>query len=409
MQIAPSRWSFLASAILLATATPAHAAAPVPAAEVRTALADTSRAIHMVVLDEKGRARGDYHLTQGEWREYEAAWHTGQAILGLLAAHEVLVDPELLTAARRAGDWWIAQRIGSGRLAGLVNAAHGDRLGRLINFTTITNGTPGLFALTRATGDRRYGDVAAESIRWLNARTAVPSDPGLFYNIIDPDSGAIWRDRSPHHDVPRASLTQVARPNIEGSPFLDLCRHSGERLWCDRHHDQALRTAARQHDSGFWMDFEPNEPDSGRVHPRFNSWNAEAMLTAYRERRDPRLLAAALRTARANVRLMQADGAFHYDNNLDGRRGSGGVTASATAFAGLLWLDLRRLGHREFDPQIHAAARWLVANRFRSDHPDPNLRGLPHEFRVRSDRVLVRDLGAPFTARFLAAYLREFP
>ncbi len=396
----------------------APVAAPVPAAEVRAALVEIGDSIANVVLDETGRARGDYDTLAGRWTEYEVAWHVGQAIEGLLSAHAATGEARFLAKARQAGDFWVGLEIKDGPLAGMINAAHGDRLGALINFTTVGNGTPGLFRLSRVTGDPRYADVATRAIRWLATHMQVPGHPGLYYNIIEPGPGfataKIWTDKSPHHDVERASVTQVARPNIEGSPFLDACLHSRETWLCERDRDLAQRTAARQSANGLWMEFEPNNPETGGVHPRFNSWNAEAMLRSHRQQADPALLAAALATARANVRMMRADGSFDYVQNADGTAGRESPTGSATAFAGLLWLELRALGHHEFDAQIHGAARWLLANRYATDHPDPNLRGLVVEHRVKRGRggtrpLIVRDLGSPFAARFLAAYLAAFP
>lgn len=386
----------------------AHAQ-PVSPHEVQVALVEISDTIAARLMDDQGRARGDYHWADGEWREYEAAWHTGQMIEALLAAHEATSNPRYLDRAQQAGEWWIALELKEGPFKGMVNAAHGDRLGQLINFTTVSNGTPGLFRLTRVTGDRRFADVATQAIIWLARNTKVPGHKGLYYNILDPATGLIWTDKSPHHDTETASITQVARPNIEGSPFLDACKHSGEQWLCDAHMDLARRTAARQSPNGFWMEFEPNDPVSGTIHPRFNTWNAEAMLRAYQATGEQPLLDAALATARANAALMERDGRFDYEQNRDGRKGRNAPTGSATAFAALLWLDLHQLGHTEFEPQIHAAARWLIANRFSADHPDPNLRGLVKELRVKNGQVIQRDLGNPFAARFLAAYLKAFP
>jgi hypothetical protein len=383
-------------------------AQPVPAAQVHATLAEITDAMATRLMDADGRARGDYHWATGEWREYEAPWHTGQMIEALLAAHAVTGDPRYLARARQAGDWWIGLELKDGPIKGMVNAAHGDRLGPLINFTTVGNGTPGLFRLSRVTGDPRYADVATAAIMWLARNMQVPGHPGLYYNILDPATGQIWTDKSPHHDTHKASVEQVARPNIEGSPFLDACEHSGEEWLCAAHFDLARRTAARQSPNGFWMEFEPNDPGKGTVHPRFNTWNAEAMLRAYRATGDQALLDAALATARANAALMEADGRFDYEQNASGERGRNAPTGSATAFAGLLWLDLHQMGQTEFAPQIHAAARWLIANRFPADHPDPNLRGLVKELRVKNGAVIQRDLGNPFAVRFLAAYLGAF-
>ncbi len=397
------------AAVLLFAPLPAVAADPVPSAEVRKALDETATAIAQSALDKDGKARGDYNWREGTWGPYEVAWHTGQAIEGLLAAYQINHDPKLLAKARQAGDWWIAQEFKSGPLKGLMNAAHGEKLGKLINFTTIGDGTAGLFTLTRVTGDKRYADSATRSIRWLIANTEVPGDHGLFYNIIDPATGKVWNDRTPHEpDLTNPPVTKVARPNIEGYPFYDSCLYTGDKSLCDRHLRLAVKTAARQSANGFWMEFEPNNAETGSVHARFNTWNAEALLTAYALRKDPAFLEAALRNARANAKILRPDGSFDYEQNADGSSGSVSPTGSASAFAGILWLKLRALGYTEFDPQIHAAARWLIANRFAIDHPDPNVRGLVIELRNKRGVVLQREIGTGFAARFFADYLKAF-
>lgn len=391
----------------------AAVSAPVAAADIRTAVRAMADAVDRVLLDEHGAARGDYHWERGVWEPYEVAWHTGQAIEALLAAHAVTGEPRYLARARQAGDYWISLRIERGPLAGMVNAAHGDHLGPLINFTTVGNGTPGLFRLSRTTGDPRYARVASDAITWQQAHMAVPERTDLYYNIVEPGTGRIWIDRSPHHADYPASLTQVARPNIEGSPFLDACEFARIQRLCTAHRALAEGTLARQGEHGLWMEFEPNNPDNGTIHPRFNSWNAEAMLRAWHTYGDRRFLDAALRTARANARMMRDDGSFDYRQSLTGEAGRDQPTGSATAFAGILWLGLRSEGVRNFDAHIHAAARWLLANRFPDTHPDPNLRGLVVERRVKRSPggpvILQRDLGNLFALRFFEAYLRAFP
>ena len=398
---------FLAMVMLMLMGASAAAAEPVPAAEVNAALIAIADGIDQVLLDPEGKARGDYDWQSGTWREYEVAWHTGQAIEGLLWAHRATGQQRFLDRARQAGDYWISLELKQGPFQGMINAAHGDRLGSLMNFTTVGNGTPGLFHLSRVTGDQRYADVASQAIKWLARNTKVPGEE-LYYNILDPETGTIWTDRSPHHDVAKASVTQVARPNIEGSPFLDACLHLRSDALCDAHDRLAQATAKRQNAGGLWMEFEPNDPETGTVHPRFNSWNAEAMLRQWHRTRDQRYLDAALATARANAAMMKADGSFDYAQNISGKSGSTSPTGSATAFAGIVWLGLRAEGFTEFDPQIHAAARWLIANRYPSNHPDPNLRGLVIERRIKGGAVLQRDLGNLFAARFLAQYLDVF-
>jgi uncharacterized protein YyaL (SSP411 family) len=396
------------AALALSLTAPAMAQ-PVPPAEVKAAITEIADGIDTVLLDEEGKARGDYDWQTGQWSEYEVAWHTGQAIEGLLWAYKATGKTAYLDRARQAGDYWVGLEIKNGPFKGMINAAHGDRLGQLINFTTVGNGTPGLFHLSKVTGDPRYANVASQAINWLANNTAVPGDAGLYYNILDPQTGTIWRDRSPHHDVAKASLTQVARPNIEGSPFLDACLHMKRKKLCAAHDALADATVKRQGKDGLWMDFEPNNPEDGTVHPRFNSWNTEAMLRQWQRSKDKRYLDAALATARANARMMRPDGSFDYAQSQKGKAGTTSPTGSATAFAGILWLGLRAEGYKEFDAQIHVAARWLLANRYPANHPDPNLRGLIVERRIKGSKILQRDLSNLFAARFLAQYQAAFP
>ena len=297
------------------------------------------------------------------------------------------------------------------RLAGLVNAAHGDHIGPLINFTTISDGTPGLFALSAVTGDRRYADTATRSGAWLWANMQVPASipggEGLFYNFVDPDSGAILTDRSPTHPgVTNPTITQTARPNIEGSLFKDMCLHTGEQIWCERFIVQARAAMARQDANGLWMAFEPNNPASGDVHPRFNIWNAEALMEAWTLTGDRAFLEAAARTGRFMASVQRPDGAIYYNLKSDGTFRRDSITGSATAFAGILWLRLRDAGLSGFDANIERSVNWVLANRFPSNHPDPNLRGAVLETRVRvvdgETRIAIRDIASAFGLRFLA-------
>jgi hypothetical protein len=400
--------------LVAALLAPARADTPDRTARIESALRDVGAYAARVLVSESGKARADYDLLAGAWVDYESHWHTGQTALGLIEAWRITKDPQLLSAARRAGDWWISTEFQAPHpLAGLVNAAHGDRLGPLINFTTISDGAPGLFALSRATGDSRYADAATRSGRWLFANTAVPGERGLYYNIIEPDTGRIWTQRSPHHpDADPASVTQVARPNIEGYLARDMCRHTGDQSWCDLFLDHARTVVARQDPRGLWMEFEPNDQASGRVHPRFNIWNAEALVEAYELSRDRAFLEAATRTARTMAGFQDRSGGFAYDLNISGRSRPGSITGSATAFAGILWLRLRDHGvGGEFDDNIDRSIDWLVTNRFAPDHPDPNLAGAILETRVRTldgrVRIAVRDIASAMGLRFLAMAWRD--
>ncbi len=391
--------------------------------EALTELAD--HAAH-ILMTEEGRGRADYDIVAARWHSYEDHWHTGQLVWALLEAGAVLDRPDLVATARRGGAWWVSTEYPQGhKLAGLVAAAHGDRLGALINWTTIADGTPGLFALTRATGDPRYADTATRSGRWLWANTRVPTGTpggeGLFYNIIDPATGEVWRDwdvhtQGPLRDATKAVLapapvTRVARPNIEGFLFHDMCRHTGEAVWCQRFIAQADALLARQHESGLWLEFEPNEADGSQVHPRFNIWNAEALLQAYEVSGDRRYLEGAARTARWAQKVMQKDGTLFYRTSIDGASNRAEVTGSAVAFNGVLMLRLKDYGFTEFAPTIEVFADWLIANRYAAGHPDRNLAGAVIDTRLKLSggevALLNRDVGSTFGLRFLSLYLRD--
>ena len=379
-----------------------------------------------VLMTPAGSGRADYDMIEGEWREYETHWHTGQLIWGLLEAGTVLNRPDLIASAQEAGEWWISTAYPKDHvLEGLVAAAHGDKLGALINWTTISDGTPGLFALTRITGDPRYGDVATNAGRWLwhNTRVAadVPGGAWLFYNIIDPITGLVYTDWDVHtQGVPRvaeiaaakpAPIERVARPNIEGFLLQDMCRHTGDQIWCARFLEQADATLARQDPaSGLWLQFEPNAADGSQIHPRFNVWNAEALLQAYALSGEKRYLDGAAKTARWAKSVMRPDGTLYYRTSLDGESNRAEVTGSAIAFNGILMLRLKHYGYTEFDQTIDRMALWLIRNRFSCSHPDPNLACAVINTRQRQrDRrldMVNRDVGSSFGLRFLALYLR---
>jgi hypothetical protein len=409
-----------------ADTAPTAAVQLVNRAQLDDSVQEMARYVARVALNEQGAAKGDYQLHQNQWMPYETAWHTGQMIWGLLHAHRALKDPEFLDAATRAGDWWIAQQISDGPLKGMLNAAHGDRLGPLINFSTLSDGTPGLFELSRVSKNQRYAGVASQAAQWSLANLYL-EQPALVLNIVDPATGEIWRDRSPHHAQRPASLTQVARPNIEGFLFLEAGQHLQDQALLAAFSRLTEASLARQHGNGLWMDFEPNSPD-GRVHPRFNLWYAEALLRAAQNTADAaakaRLQEAALKTPQAMQSALAADGSMLYDLR-DARYGGksqpegiaqlqakgSSLTPSASAFLGIVMLDWRaQNGDSRFDASLHSIARFLIGNRYPSTHPDPNIAGAQRELRQRKEAsdLRVRPIANAFALRFLVRYREVF-
>ncbi len=368
-----------------------------------------------ILITQSGAGRTEYELLRGEWNDYETHWHTAQTIYGLLETWRVTGERRYLRAARRGGDWWISTEFKEPHpFAGLVNAAHGDRLGHLINMTTMTDGSNGIFALTRATNDDKYAQSAVRSGDWFLENAYIPEE-GLFYNIADPETATVWKDKSPHHpEIGPAEIkvTEVARPNSEGYAYADMCAFTGDRQYCAVFLDVADKKLKRQSEEGAWMDFEPNRMSDGRVHPRFNIWLAEAQLEAYEMTGDRKYLESALQTGRLMAKLQKADGAFYRHLYRDGTSSPGSFIGSASAFSGILWLRLRDYGvGDEFDDNIERSVDWLLKNQALESHPDENVRGsfLNLYVRRKDGQALLyqRDIGTGFALRFLATYLRD--
>ena len=59
---------------------------PVSKADLLEAIKQTADCASKVLVDKDGKARCDYSLLDGQWSDYEPAWHTGQIIYGLVEA-----------------------------------------------------------------------------------------------------------------------------------------------------------------------------------------------------------------------------------------------------------------------------------------------------------------------------------
>lgn len=369
-----------------------------------------------VLLDESGKSRCDYNMAQGKWYPYEEPWHTGQLILGLVNAYEVSGERHFLQAAVRAGNWWLSQEIkGDPRFAGMIAAVHGDSVGTdQIVFATTTDGTHGLYELTRVTGDRRYADLATSAITWLYEKT-YDEEHGVCYDLVDLSSGEVIKADSPFHkEVKNQTLFDVSRPNTEGSPFKDAFEYGGdERLKAAEIRLCDALLEYQDPGSGMWMDFMPNSKEAGSFHPRFNIWYAESLLDGYDFTGDGKYLEAAVRTMRTYASVQTKDGTMFYDNYINGRPSDkGSVCGSEVAFAGIVWMRLAEdYGYPEFRENYLKSLDWILKNRYAADHPDPNLRGAVINTRMRTKKggvwLTQRDVGTSFGLRFLSEYYKR--
>lgn len=379
---------------------------------VMQAINETARYIKDVVLDKEGKSRCDYNMIEGKWYPYEVPWHTGQAVNALLAAYKATGNKDYLDAARAGGDWWITMEIKDRPgLNGMVDALHGDVLGEnYIVFATVTDGTPGIYELSKVTKDPKYARVATNAASWMLKNMYYP-EKGVCYDAIDVRNGQVVKENSPFWEGKKnQELYDVSRPNTEGSLFKDAYEFSGDKKFRDAFILLCNSLLEKQGPEGVWMRFMPNDAAVHSFHPRFSLWYAESLIEAYKLTKDRKYLEGAAITARVFAKAQQKDGTIFYVNYTDGKApDKGSVTGSATSLAGIVWMELSKYGFKEFDPNIQKSAAWIIANRYAQDHPDPNLRGAIIETRIRSKKNKIwltnRDIGTSFALRFLVDYL----
>ncbi len=376
--------------------------------QILAAIEETADYICNAVLDENGESRCDYNMTEGKWYPYEPPWHTGQAVYALCEAYRLTGKSRYLETAKKAGDWWTGLEIKDHpRLNGMLNAIHGDHAGEVIVFATVTDGTAGLFRLHEITGEERYAEVPTRAGDWM-LRNMCLLEEGVCYDNLDPVTGEVLTENSPFWpDKENQELWDVSRPNNEGSLFLDMYRYTGKEEYRDAFLALCESLVEKQDSFGLWMDFMPNDKESGAVHPRFNLWYAESLLDGFDLTGDRRFLEAARKTAEAYARFQQEDGTIYYRNYVNGKINRNSICGSAVAFAGILWLRLEDSGIEDFRENAERSLDWILKNRFAADHPDPNLAGavLNTRLRHRNDKLWLvnRDIGSSFGVRFLAA------
>jgi hypothetical protein len=369
-----------------------------------------SKYMSEVLLDKNGKSNCEYSIIEGVWVDYEPAWHTGQTIYALSRAHDITNNDEYLSAAKKAANWWCSLEIkDNSKLNGMVKAIHMAGINYIV-FATVSDGTAGLFHLYDKTGIDKYAAVPTQAGNWMYNNLYIP-EKGLCYDMVDTLTGEVQKEWSAFWpDKEKQVLFDVARPNNEGSLFLDMYEYTKKEKYKEAFLNLSNSLVEKQYKNGLWMDFTPNDKRENSIHPRFNLWYAEALLNAWELTGDENYILAALKTARMYKKIQSKDGTFYYKNYTDGRSpDKSSVSGSTVAFAGIIYLRLLKSGYgSEFENDIELCSNWLLNNRFAENHPDPNLRGAFVETKVRLKNgkaiVLNRDVGTVFAVRFLADY-----
>lgn len=122
-----------------------------------------------ILIDEEGKSRCDYNLFESNWIPYETPWHTGQLINALLEAYRVTGEKAYLDKATFSGNWWIGLEIKNHPiLNGMIKGIHGSHMDdNLIVFATISDGTPGIYNLSKVTKNPVYAETATRAAKWM--------------------------------------------------------------------------------------------------------------------------------------------------------------------------------------------------------------------------------------------------
>lgn len=402
----------LVFALLILAKLPLHAQSKKE--DYTLAVNQVARYVADVILDKEGKSRCDYNMTEGKWYDYEVPWHTGQAVNALVAAYKHTGNDKYLKAAIRGGDYWAGLEIKDHPvLKGMVDARHGDSIGEdFIVFATVSDGTPGIYELSRVTKNPKYAKVATSAAAWM-LKNMYYAEKGVCYDNVDAKTGEVLKEYSPfwkQKEKGTQVLFDVSRPNTEGWLFKDAYEFSGEKKFKDAFINLCNSLIEKQGPEGVWMSFMPNSATETSFHPRFSLWYAESLIQAFNLTKDKKYLDAAAKTAAVFAKAQLKDGTIFYDNYLNGRQpDKGSATGSASALAGIVWMQLSQNGYKQFDDNIERSATWILKNRYAEDHPDPNLRGAVLETRTRFRKGKVwltnRDTGSIFALRFLVDYI----
>lgn len=353
---------------------------------------------------ERGQARGDFEIATRTWSEYETAWHTGQLALAYYRSYDTIPDPRYLEGARRAADYWLNLFVDdkSSPLRGYLFAVHGAEWPDWIVTATITDGAPGIYEYYLRTKDPRVPKVFDSVADWMWKNLWI-AEEGLLFDFVDKTSGSVHglrRDIYPLH--------KVARPNIEGSFFRLAWKLTGKKRYRDVYRAQCDTTLREQDRNGILARFEPNLP--GYIHPRFNLWNAEALLECHEEFGKARFLEGAKRTADFYLSRLDAYGRVCFPDPNGQVSPKDAESASAFAFTGLLLLEISKRERQtgRYLRETGAIAQWLTATQINPADGWPTELGGAYRDLKKAGYSVNRDLGTIFGLRFLAAYQGMF-
>ncbi len=356
-----------------------------------------------------GAIRNCYNTKTKEWRFYEPFWHTGQAVRALVAAYKITKRKEFLDGAFLGASYMESLQFNDPNdreLYGLIRA-HDKPDMNTCGMSTMTDGFEGLFDLYEETGDKRWLNIVRKAADWIIEHTWIEAE-GLIYDYYDFKKREIVKTGLP--GVPGGSLNLYVRPNNEGATFGYLYKLTGEEKYKTVFKKLSDRLAKDQNYAGVWPDYTPNNK-LGSMHVRFNIWYAMSLIYASNLLNDHIYLDAARKTGEWYVKIQDLNGAIYY-TRLDGKHGSYAVSGSASAFAGLLWLELyKKIPDPRYLEAINLSLDFLLYTQYSDDFEDPNLRGAYFESWGMIEHsgfsyYTFRDLATVFAVQFISAIIK---
>lgn len=312
----------------------------------------------------RGALRGEYRASTREWDFFCPIWHTGQAIKSLVWASQALNRPELLDAARLGAEFIGAERVTdrSDPHYGLIYAF--EDFGNTASTSAVLEALDGLWVLTDAVGDNRYGEWANAAAAW-EARNSYLGD-GLFRDRFDVNT---WRP------VPSAPGAKPGRPLNDDAIFLKAFKRTGNAEFRAIFYEVTNRLLRDEEPAGNWINYGPCNAATGMIHPRHAYWWGRPMIDAYRDTGDARYLACARRAGEWYQNAMRVDGGLFRSTRRDFNTDSFSHATSGIACAILLWAELWKETHDDaWLKSIRTAINFCLMMQFRNPG-DPNLQG----------------------------------
>jgi hypothetical protein len=343
----------------------------------------------------KGAVRGEYRAADRKWDFTSPMAHTSQAIKALVMASRVLEDDQPLAGARLGAEFIGAERISDKRSKnyGLLYAY--EFKSDEVNTAAILETAEGLFALSDATGDRKYAEWGLDGIFWV-ARNAYLSD-GLFRDAFDVKTAQFV--------APPWPSDKPGRPLVDEAAFLKAYKQTRNAICKKLFYAAAERLLKDEDPPGNWNAY-PLNARSGFPYSRQSFRWGYPLIAAFQDSGDRRYLEGARRVGDWYLHLTRDEtDPFHAS-----LRPSQTVDTSGMACAAILWLDLyQETKDERWRAAARRALRYCLTMQFR-EVQDPNLKGALLETMIPpngSDRspFYVRDIAAIFFVQAACRFL----